>query len=181
MYMGLLDISGFFTGLIINLLLVTLICYYFKRKYENIEAAQMEQAKLLYDLLKNSNSSEKTTSTSNVKNIELSDEIVSRAQEDFESDYSEETSEEEDDEEEVCIEDNKVEPEHKEVLLEDYNKMSVKSLRDFLTNKGDKTNHKMKKNELIGLLTNKKSLVVDLAFEEEEKEEPELPDISLVD
>jgi len=161
--------------------LVTLICYYFKRKYENIEAAQMEQAKLLYDLLKNSNSSEKTTSTSNVKNIELSDEIVSQAQEDFESDYSEETSEEEDDEEEVCIEDNKVEPEHKEVLLEDYNKMSVKSLRDFLTNKGVKTNHKMKKNELIGLLTNKKSLVVDLAFEEEEKEEPELPDISLVD
>ncbi len=64
--------------------------------------------------------------------MELSDEIVSRAQEDFESDYSEETSEEEDDEEEVCIEDNKVEPEHKEVLLEDYNKMSVKSLRDFL-------------------------------------------------
>jgi len=59
--------------------------------------------------------------------------------------------------------------------------MSVKSLRDFLTNKGVKTNHKMKKNELIGLLTNKKSLVVDLAFEEEEKEEPELPDISLVD
>ena len=59
--MGLLDISGFFTGLIINLLLITLVCYYFKRKYENIESAQMEQAKVLYELLQKSNEPAQTT------------------------------------------------------------------------------------------------------------------------
>jgi hypothetical protein len=37
--------------MIINLLLIALICYYFKRKYENLEIAQNEQAKVLYQLL----------------------------------------------------------------------------------------------------------------------------------
>jgi hypothetical protein len=42
--------------MIINLLLIALICYYFKRKYENLEIAQNEQAKVLYQLLQqNSN------------------------------------------------------------------------------------------------------------------------------
>ena len=49
--MGLLDIGSFFTGLIINLLLISLICYYFKRKYENLEESLNEQAKILYELL----------------------------------------------------------------------------------------------------------------------------------
>jgi hypothetical protein len=40
--------------MIINLLLIALICYYFKRKYENLEIAQNEQAKVLYQLLQNS-------------------------------------------------------------------------------------------------------------------------------
>ena len=64
----------------------------------------------------------------------------------------------------------------KEVHIDDdtdYNKMSVKSLRDLLTDKGIKTTNKMKKNELISLVTNKKSLVVDLALEEEKEEEKE--------
>ena len=46
-----LDISSFFIGMIINLLLIALICYYFKKKYENLEIAQNEQAKVLYQLL----------------------------------------------------------------------------------------------------------------------------------
>ena len=49
---GLLDISSFFMGVIINLLLITLMCYFFKKKYENIEEAQSEQAKILLDLMK---------------------------------------------------------------------------------------------------------------------------------
>ena len=154
MYMGLLDISGFFTGLIINLLLVTLICYYFKRKYENIEAAQMEQAKLLYELLKNA----RPVTDSDIKHIELTDDLS-------ESDYSEESEDEVDEAREPDEVDEVRELEVRE-LDEDYNKLSVKSLRDVLSTKGIKTNPKMKKNELIGLVTNKSTLVVDLAFEE---------------
>lgn len=51
--MGLLDISSFFTGLIINLLLISLICYYFKRKYENLEESINEHAKIIYELMEN--------------------------------------------------------------------------------------------------------------------------------
>ena len=172
MYMGLLDISGFFTGLIINLLLVTLICYYFKRKYENIEAAQMEQAKLLYELLKNA----RPVTDSDIKHIELTDDLS-------ESDYSEESEDEVDEarepdeareHDEARELDEAREPDELDEvrelevreLDEDYNKLSVKSLRDVLSTKGIKTNPKMKKNELIGLVTNKSTLVVDLAFEE---------------
>ena len=55
-FSAILDISSFFIGMIINLLLIALICYYFKRKYENLEIAQNEQAKVLYQLLQqNSN------------------------------------------------------------------------------------------------------------------------------
>jgi hypothetical protein len=39
--------------MIINLLLIALICYYFKRKYETLEASQNEQAKILYNLIQN--------------------------------------------------------------------------------------------------------------------------------
>jgi hypothetical protein len=159
MYMGLLDISGFFTGLIINLLLVTLICYYFKRKYENIEAAQMEQAKLLYELLKNA----RPVTDSDIKHIELTDDLS-------ESDYSEESDEVDEarelDEAREPDEVDEVRELEVRELDEDYNKLSVKSLRDVLSTKGIKTNPKMKKNELIGLVTNKSTLVVDLAFEE---------------
>ena len=51
MLSSILDIGSFFIGMIINLLLVTLMCYYFKKKYESLEEAQNEQAKLLYELL----------------------------------------------------------------------------------------------------------------------------------
>ena len=51
-FSAILDISSFFIGMIINLLLIALICYYFKRKYENLEIAQNEQAKVLYELVK---------------------------------------------------------------------------------------------------------------------------------
>lgn len=50
-FSAILDISSFFIGMIINLLLIALICYYFKKKYENLEIAQNEQAKVLYQLL----------------------------------------------------------------------------------------------------------------------------------
>jgi hypothetical protein len=54
-FSSLIDISSFFIGVLINLLLVALICYYFKRKFDNIEMAQSEQAKILYDLIQEKN------------------------------------------------------------------------------------------------------------------------------
>ena len=50
-FSNILDISSFFIGMLINLLLIALICYYFKRKYETLEMAQNEQAKILYNLI----------------------------------------------------------------------------------------------------------------------------------
>ncbi len=64
-FSAILDISSFFIGMIINLLLIALICYYFKRKYENLEIAQNEQAKVLYQLLQQ-NSSPKVMNISDV-------------------------------------------------------------------------------------------------------------------
>ena len=52
-FSNLIDISSFFIGVLINLLLVALICYYFKRKIDNLELAQSEQAKMLYSVIHN--------------------------------------------------------------------------------------------------------------------------------
>ena len=161
--MGLLDISGFFTGLIINLLLITLVCYYFKRKYENIEAAQMEQAKVLYELLQKNHAPE--VQHVYEQPVEYSDDESSVESEDGLEDLNE-----------LIVEE--IKHDHDD---EDYNKLSVKSLRDLLTEKGIKTTPKMKKNQLISLVTDKKSLVVDLAFEENSdevhEEEPVLSEV----
>ena len=56
MFSNLLDITGFFVSVLINLLLIALICYYFKRKIDNLEYSQSEQAKTLYALLSQQNS-----------------------------------------------------------------------------------------------------------------------------
>ena len=157
--MGLLDISSFFTGLVINLLLITLICYYFKQKYDNLENSQREQAKILYELLsKQSNTLYK--GTSETKEVQVSND---------ESDFESESEISESDHEEVKQEDEDVETKqinYDENPEEDYNKMNVKTLRELLSSKGIKTNNKMKKNELIHLVTNQKSNFTDLAFEE---------------
>jgi hypothetical protein len=178
--MGLLDISGFFTGLIINLLLITLVCYYFKRKYENIESAQMEQAKVLYELLQQSSEtkSEKSVVKQNYcetldVEVESEHDIDNDADDDDDDDDVSSSDEEEEKPQDELIESNVTE----ELMGEtDYNKMSVKSLRDLLTNKGIKTNPKMKKNDLIRLANSKKSLVIDLAFEENSIEVTKLPE-----
>jgi hypothetical protein len=159
--MGLLDISSFFTGLVINLLLITLICYYFKQKYDNLENSQREQAKILYELL----SKQSTTlynGPSETKEVQ-----VSNDESDFESES--EISESDHEEEEVKQEGQDMETKqinYDENPEEDYNKMNVKTLRELLSSKGIKTNNKMKKNELIHLVTNQKSNFTDLAFEE---------------
>jgi len=130
--MGLLDISGFFTGLIINLLLITLVCYYFKRKYENIESAQMEQAKVLYELLQQSSETKIEKSVVKQNYCETLDvEVESEHDIDDDDDDDDVSSS---DEEEEKPQDELIESNVTEELMDetDYNKMSVKSLRDLL-------------------------------------------------
>ena len=74
MLSSILDIGSFFIGMIINLLLVTLMCYYFKKKYESLEEAQNEQAKLLYDLLRDRKQSTQEPIKSEVIDIVSDDE-----------------------------------------------------------------------------------------------------------
>ena len=78
-FSAILDISSFFIGMIINLLLIALICYYFKRKYENLEIAQNEQAKVLYQLIQQ-NSKPKVMNLQDILgNVPLDVDIKSRS------------------------------------------------------------------------------------------------------
>lgn len=81
-FSSLIDISSFFIGVLINLLLVALICYYFKRKIDNLELSQAEQAKALYSIIQQQSSqqqfitssvstSEETKNNSIFQNLDL--------------------------------------------------------------------------------------------------------------
>lgn len=71
MLTNLFDITGFFVSILINLLLIALICYYFKRKIDNLEISQSEQAKTLYALLSQQNNDVSRDNDS--KNIIMND------------------------------------------------------------------------------------------------------------
>ena len=214
-FSSILDISSFFIGMIINLILVSLMCYYFKRKYEILEAAQTEQAKILYNLLRR-DSSQKTDTFIQSLNEERVDYTkdpllkprVIESDSESESDSSDESEYEievlppsprnspsgsapesppgtppdlsqplEVQLDEVKIEDwtegptesvvlevetqqVELKSETKEIVLDitlessesNYNKMSIKQLKDILTSKGVKPKHNMKKDELVDLV-----------------------------
>ena len=218
-FSSILDISSFFIGMIINLILVSLMCYYFKRKYEILEAAQTEQAKILYNLLRR-DSSQKTDTFIQSLNEDRVDYTkdpllkprVIESDSESESDSSDESEYEievlppsprnspsgspsvtppgsppdlsqpldmleldevkieeltEPPTESVVLEvETQPEPtielksETKEIVLDitlespesNYNKMSIKQLKDILTSKGVKPKHNMKKDELVDLV-----------------------------
>lgn len=52
-FSSILDITSFFIGVLVNLLLVAMICFYFKRKIDTLEVAQSEQAKILFEMVQN--------------------------------------------------------------------------------------------------------------------------------
>lgn len=56
-FSNLLDVSSFFIGVLVNLLLIAMICFYFKRKIDNLELSQSEQAKMLFQIIQNNSSS----------------------------------------------------------------------------------------------------------------------------
>lgn len=174
MLSSILDIGSFFIGMIINLLLVTLMCYYFKKKYESLEEAQNEQAKVLYELLRDRNHSKPATET---KSCEVTIDIP--VSEDGSDDESMDSVEEfevhgvseikvvelettMDPPDSLTIEKTEVvettDPETEPELImetnsaeDGFSKMSMKQLRDLLTEKGFKIKPSMKKNELVEL------------------------------
>jgi hypothetical protein len=98
MFSTILDISSFFIGMLINLLLIALICYYFKRKYENLEIAQNEQAKVLYQLLQQ-NSSPKVMNLNDIlKDSDKKSSLSDLDSDDSDSDSGSESDSDEDSE-----------------------------------------------------------------------------------
>ena len=176
MLSSILDIGSFFIGMIINLLLVTLMCYYFKKKYESLEEAQNEQAKLLYELLKDRNQAKAAQSDTKCcpemmidipESEDGSDDESADSVEEFEVHGTSEIKVVELDtvmdppdsltiEKTVEVEAVEAEP---ELIMEETNsgsedgfsKMSMKQLRELLTEKGFKIKPSMKKNELVEL------------------------------
>lgn len=65
-FSSILDISSFFMGMIINLILVALMCYYFKRKYDYLYEAQCEQSKIIYQLIHNAHKPSVTAQKSTI-------------------------------------------------------------------------------------------------------------------
>lgn len=173
MLSSILDIGSFFIGMIINLLLVTLMCYYFKKKYESLEEAQNEQAKLLYELLRDRKQcSQETPIKSEVIEIEDSDDESEESEGEMEElvepeikvltlDIAEKTETndtftvEKFTVDTVTVEnpEEMVESEPDLILEENdgFSKMNMKQLRDLVTKKGVKVKPSMKKNELVEL------------------------------
>jgi len=185
MFSSILDISSFFIGMLINLLLIALICYYFKRKYESLEVAQNEQAKILYNLLQSQsprkqfdiNELMNNNITNNINALEI---IDSESDSDSDSDSDSEMNEVKhlniNDSafvpEEIVIHvvaplsvtkildeppsESKLVSEYKTLfepkLEEDYSKLTMKQLKDILSQKGISSNPRMKKNDLINLI-----------------------------
>jgi hypothetical protein len=165
-FSNILDISSFFIGMLINLLLIALICYYFKRKYETLEIAQNEQAKILYNIIQQQQN-KKTINIENLMNS-VQDINLDKHQDDSDSDSDSDSESEEEAEFEIVDEIKTVQVDEvkSEVLDEpevvvtkvetveeiDYSKMTIKELRDVLSRKGISSNNKMKKTDLLNLI-----------------------------
>ena len=167
-FSNILDISSFFIGVLVNLLLVALICFYFKRKIDNLEMSQSEQAKMLFQLIQQKESNPSSVGDApmlpggayNMLNgLDLSqlneedDEEDNNAVngESSEDDDDSSSDEEEEDDEEKGEEIKKIEYEEVKEEL-DIEKMTVKEIRNLLENKGVQVQKKnIKKQELIDL------------------------------
>ena len=168
-FSNILDISSFFIGVLVNLLLVALICFYFKRKIDNLEMSQSEQAKMLFQLIQQKESNPSPTgdapilpggaynmlngldlSQLNEEDDEEDNNAVNGESSDDDDDDSSSDEEEEDDEEKG-EEIKKIEYEEVKEEL-DIEKMTVKEIRIVLENKGVQVQKKnIKKQELIDL------------------------------
>lgn len=169
-FSNILDISSFFIGVLVNLLLVALICFYFKRKIDNLEMSQSEQAKMLFQLIQQKESNPSPTGDApmlpggayNMLNgldlSQLNDDEDEEDEEDNNAvngessdDDDDSSSDDEEDDEEKGEEIKKIEYEEVKDEL-DIEKMTVKEIRNLLENKGIQVQKKnIKKQELIDL------------------------------
>lgn len=169
-FSNILDISSFFIGVLVNLLLVALICFYFKRKIDNLEMSQSEQAKMLFQLIQQKESNPSPTGDApmlpggayNMLNgldlSQLNDDEDEEDEEDNNAvngessdDDDDSSSDDEEDDEEKGEEIKKIEYEEVKDEL-DIEKMTVKEIRNLLENKGVQVQKKnIKKQELIDL------------------------------
>ena len=148
-FSNILDISSFFIGVLVNLLLVALICFYFKRKIDKLEMSQSEQAKMLFQLIQQKESNPSPTgdapmlpggaynmlngldlSQLNEEDDEEDNNAVNGESSDDDDDDSSSDEEEEDDEEKG-EEIKKIEYEEVKEEL-DIEKMTVKEIRNLL-------------------------------------------------
>jgi hypothetical protein len=182
-FSSILDISSFFIGIIINLLFVALMCYYFKSKYDNLEIAQNEQAKILYELIQKErrNCAMGICPIIKQNNIEICPVNESDDSESESESESDSESESESDKEVVKVKQLTIQPEETEEVLfvvtkveekneetkddkNDYGKMTMKQLKELLSNKGIKPKPNMRKEELIELI--QKDIPNELIIEE---------------
>ena len=181
-FSSLIDVSSFFIGVLINLLLVALICYYFKKKFDNIEIAQSEQAKILHGLIEErmeqktvekkssglnfftmddlERMNNNTVSGSNVEEEVSNDskQILLTTEEHTENVNEESSvsdSESEVEEESDSESEDEEETKHVEIVEEDakYEKMTAKELKEIITERGVNVKKYMKKQEMIDMLT----------------------------
>jgi len=153
-FSSILDISSFFIGVLVNLLLVAMICFYFKRKIDNLELSQSEQAKMLYNILQEQNHSiqeDRNTPSSQynvLDGLDLNQLKTSEPEEESDSE-SESDSDSEDEKEE---EETKTIQYEEEINVETFTKMTVKELKQHLEKSGKNPSRNMKKQELIDMI-----------------------------
>jgi hypothetical protein len=179
-FSSILDISSFFIGMIINLIFVALMCYYFKRKYDYLEMAQTEQAKILYQMIHKHAESSVDYTQDPLVHMESNSDSESDSDDESVVSIVPETNSDSKTQSDVRVVVEVVEPEPvtepvtelvtepeeiKEVVLDDlsitvnldsdnpYNKMSMKQLKEILSSKGIRAKNNIKKDELIELIS----------------------------
>tara|TARA_B100000886_G_scaffold20057_3_gene12870 strand:+ start:5342 stop:5995 length:654 start_codon:yes stop_codon:yes gene_type:complete len=195
-FSSILDVSSFFIGVLVNLLLVAMICFYFKRKIDNLELSQSEQAKILFQIVQDQSqpqgvpnemypvlngldlnqlgeSEESDTVQAQQGNEESENESENESDGDSDSESDENESEDENDVEKD-LEVKKIDYEQEDHLPDDYSKYTVKELRSLLENKGVSLHSRaMKKQELIDLISSTNAQVIEEVVKVEEMEEIE--------
>ena len=192
-FSGILDVSSFFIGVLVNLLLVAMICFYFKRKIDNLELSQSEQAKILFQIVQDQSQPPVSVTgagelypvlngldLTQLGDAEESDTVQAQDGnqdeiEDSESSDSESDDDESDDENEIAevktIEYEELKKDDVESEPNDYSKFTVKELRNLLEGKGVQLNSSMKKQELIDLVTTTESQVIETVVKVDEENE----------
>ena len=178
-FSSILDITSFFIGVLVNLLLIAMICFYFKRKIDNLELSQSEQAKVLFQMIQqrseanagtnidplsmiDDNMLKQLETTDNDENDDSKVNNESTNDDSDESDNSDDSDDSDDSDEEETPEENETHEDNETKTIEykeeeepsDFTKMTVKELRVYLENKGVLlgSSH-IKKQELINLVT----------------------------